>query len=155
MELVSEHYFLSPEFQKSWTNPVKRDGGQGSYTDWTPVYDKKDTMKAWLHKNSLGPVQNQAKISHNLRHHLFIGENGTLCEICLSDDLLQKDATFLEGGCGVKEGPYVRVMKIRSMPKSKDLPKELIRQIEIGASYKRITGDHSSLKEAGSGFEPQ
>ena len=149
---LKESYFASPRYVKSHKDKRTVDGDDGPYTEWTNVWDGKDAVDAWLHKNSLGPVRNQAKMSHNLRHHLFMGIEGVLCEICVSPPVYEADAVTMSGGGGAKEGPYRKFIKIRSMPLGRVIPEELTQKLDA-EGFEFVQNDSADAKRILGSFD--
>ena len=125
--LVRNMYFVSPEYKDKFQNIRNYMGDEGERCEGIKKDDKKDTFPKWLRENTF--IRNIN--ARNAGEDIFglanlIGENGAYCEISHEKFYENPEHHFPLG----KYGPYRRVVEVKIIPSSKELPIELAETLE-------------------------
>ena len=160
--LVRITYFASPEYtskvSSGWTGPeetfhinvVHHDGARDTFPEWL--------LQNTLHKMQKDDsfLEDKSRVNGQLR--FLMGENGVLCEIvsgAVYDEKRRKQAgePVIEHGHKTEKHkvPYRKVLRVKSMPSSRELPPELLETL-TEMEYQKVGSDDSFVKKGFGGI---
>ncbi|MEK6898635.1 MAG: hypothetical protein AABW79_00890 [Nanoarchaeota archaeon] len=144
--LIGEKYFSSPLYNEVINvedeNPLEKGDFPGAIVLNGTTFEKdpSDIFSCWLEKNSLPCASNR-------NNRIIIGENGAYCVFNNLETCLGKMDLEAHVGESV-ENTYHRIVRLRYMPLSKGIPREILCVFDELA-YKELPNNHRLILENG------
>lgn len=150
--LIRTTYFASPEYIS-----IVSAGEYGDDESWRTEEhhsdDNRDTLSEWLLQNTLHKIPEDDSFDNRIvagKLRLLMGENAVLCEIVFEPVYDGKRREQIgetkKSRCGHRswkyKEPYRKILRIKSIPSSKELPPELLETLTEREYYKVRSEDN-------------
>jgi|TARA_Y100000310_G_C20601726_1_gene773385 hypothetical protein len=115
--LIRRALFESPTYTDKFKKVNVHKGSLSTRS--TAEFDtcKKDKLPDWLTRNAFHTRRSGFALSNKFRHHLFMGGNGTLCNLILY--------TFDRDRYTEEDRDYTQLLILETQPAKEDVPKEV------------------------------